>query len=253
MFASRSDLMPRTKPYAWIVAASLLLLLAAALLLPSPAAAQKRSKAAPTNAAPDSVSKPGSQDEGISVRVYEDGKEPVSKKARTVRERASAAREEAADEADKADTPDTPEPPERPDDHSNDLVRFGQDYEPKDVAIVAISANDPATHPDDRPEQLASEAKRLGYRFPVLFDESQEVAKAYRAACTPDFFVFDGKRRLVYRGQFDSSRPGTTVPVTGVDLRAAADAVLAGKPVSQQQKASLGCNIKWRAGNEPND
>jgi len=127
MLASRSDLMPRTKPYAWIVAASLLLLLAAALLLPSPAAAQKRSKAAPTNAAPDSVSKPGSQDEGISVRVYEDGKEPVSKKARTVRERASAAREEAADEADKADTPDTPEPPERPDDHSNDLVRFGQD------------------------------------------------------------------------------------------------------------------------------
>lgn len=131
------------------------------------------------------------------------------------------------------------------------LVRFGLDYATKDVAIVAISANDPTTHPDDRPEMLGSEAKRLGYRFPVLFDESQEVAKAYRAACTPDFFVFDEKRRLVYRGQFDSSRPGTSVPVTGADLRAAVDALLAGKPVSQQQKPSMGCNIKWRSGNKP--
>ena len=131
------------------------------------------------------------------------------------------------------------------------LVRFGQDYEAKDVAVVAISANDPSTHPDDRPEQLGSEAKRLGYRFPLLFDESQEVAKGYRAACTPDFFVFDQERRLVYRGQFDSSRPGTSLPVSGADLRGAVDAVLAGKPVSKLQKASLGCNIKWRAGNEP--
>ena len=131
------------------------------------------------------------------------------------------------------------------------LVRFSMDYAAKDVVIVAISANDPTTHPDDGPEKLGSEAERLGYRFPVLFDESQEVAKAYRAACTPDFFVFDENRLLVYRGQFDSSRPGTAVPVTGADLRAAIDALLAGKLVSQQQKPSLGCNIKWRPGNEP--
>ncbi len=131
------------------------------------------------------------------------------------------------------------------------LVQFGLDHAAKDVGIVAISANDPTTHPDDAPEKLASEAKRLGYRFPVLFDESQEVAKAYRAACTPDFFVFDEKRRLVYRGQFDSSRPNTAVPVTGADLRGAVDALLAGKPVSKEQKPSLGCNIKWRHGNEP--
>jgi peroxiredoxin len=131
------------------------------------------------------------------------------------------------------------------------LVRFGRDYAAKDAAVVAISANDPRTNPDDAPEKLGSEAKRLGYAFPVLFDESQQVAKAYRAACTPDFFVFDAHRKLVYRGQFDSARPGTEVPVTGADLRAAVDAVLAGKPVSSQQKASLGCNIKWRPGNEP--
>jgi len=131
------------------------------------------------------------------------------------------------------------------------LVRFGADYAAQDVAIVAISANDPGTHPDDLPEKLGSEAKSLGYRFPVLFDESQAVAKAYHAACTPDFFIFDAQRKLVYRGQFDASRPGTAVPVTGADLRAAVDAVLAGKPVSKDQKASLGCNIKWRPGNEP--
>ena len=131
------------------------------------------------------------------------------------------------------------------------LARFGRDYAAKDVAIVAISANDAGTHPDDAPEKLASESRRLGYRFPVLFDESQEVAKAYRAACTPDFFVFDRARALVYRGQFDASRPGTDVPVTGADVRAAVDALLAGKPVAKQQKASLGCNIKWRPGNEP--
>ncbi len=133
------------------------------------------------------------------------------------------------------------------------LVSFGKDYEKKDVAIVAISANDPGNNPEDRPEKLGSEAKRLGYRFPVLFDESQAVAKAYRAACTPDFFVFDDKRKLVYRGQFDAARPGTAEPVTGADLRAAVDAVLAGKPVAKAQKASLGCNIKWRPGNEPDD
>ena len=131
------------------------------------------------------------------------------------------------------------------------LTALGRDYEKKDVGIVAISANDPATHPDDAPQKLGSESKRLGYRFPVLFDESQDVAKAYRAACTPDFFLFDQKHALVYRGQLDGSRPGNSVPVTGSDLRAALDAVLAGKPVANDQKASLGCNIKWRAGNEP--
>ena len=131
------------------------------------------------------------------------------------------------------------------------LAAFGRDYAAKDVAIVAISANDPGTHPDDGPERLGAEAKRLGYRFPVLFDESQQIAKAYRAACTPDFFLFDRERKLVYRGQFDGARPGSPTPVTGADLRAAVDAVLAGKPVAPQQKASLGCNIKWRPGNEP--
>jgi peroxiredoxin len=131
------------------------------------------------------------------------------------------------------------------------LAALGRDYEAKDVGIVAISANDPATHPDDAPQKLGSESKRFGYRFPVLFDESQDVAKAYRAACTPEFFLFDQKRALVYRGQLDGSRPGNAVPVTGADLRAALDAVLAGKPVAKDQKPSLGCNIKWRAGNEP--
>jgi len=131
------------------------------------------------------------------------------------------------------------------------LVRLGQDYATKDVALVAISANDPLTHPDDRPERLGAEAKRLGYRFPVLFDESQEIAKAYRAACTPDFYVFDAERRLVYRGQFDASRPDSKVPVTGADLRAAIECVLAARPAPAEQRPSLGCNIKWRRGNEP--
>lgn len=131
------------------------------------------------------------------------------------------------------------------------LARLGRDYEARDVAVVAISANDPKTHPEDAPEKLAEEAKRRGYRFPYLFDATQEVAKAYTAACTPDFFVFDADRRLAYRGQLDASRPGNDVPVTGKDLRAAVDALLAGKPVNAEQRASIGCNIKWRAGNEP--
>lgn len=131
------------------------------------------------------------------------------------------------------------------------IAALGRDYEKKDVGIVAISANDPGTHPDDSPQKLGELSKRLGYRFPVLFDESQAVAKAYRAACTPDFFLFDAKRALVYRGQLDGARPGSEVPVTGSDLRAALDAVLAGKPVAKDQKPSLGCNIKWRPGNEP--
>jgi peroxiredoxin len=131
------------------------------------------------------------------------------------------------------------------------LARFGRDYAAKDVAIVAISANDPKTHPDDAPEKLGRNARAAGYVFPVLFDESQEVAKDYTAACTPDFFLFDKRRKLAYRGQFDASRPGNDVPVTGADLRAAVDALLSGKPVAKTQKASLGCNIKWRPGNEP--
>ncbi|MCE9594274.1 MAG: thioredoxin family protein [Planctomycetes bacterium] len=131
------------------------------------------------------------------------------------------------------------------------LAAFGRDYEKSDAALVAISANDPETHPDDSPEKMAAEAKAAGYRFPYLFDATQAVAKSYTAACTPDFFLFDAFKKLVYRGQFDASRPGNGVAVTGEDLRAALDAVLAGKPISQKQKASLGCNIKWRAGNEP--
>ena len=131
------------------------------------------------------------------------------------------------------------------------LIALGRDYEKKDVAIVAISSNDPETHPDDAPNRLAAEAKRLGYRFPVLFDASQDVAKAFRAACTPDFFLYDAKRRLVYRGQLDDSRPGNDLPLTGADLRAAIDAVLVDRPVASKQTPSLGCNIKWRLGEEP--
>lgn len=130
-----------------------------------------------------------------------------------------------------------------------ELARFGHDYQAKGLAMVAISANDVANHPDDSPAKIAEEAKT--YPFPYLYDESQAVAKAYRAACTPDFFLFDADRKLVYRGQFDGSRPGNNVPVTGVDLRAAVDAVLVGRPVADEQKPSIGCNIKWRAGNEP--
>jgi peroxiredoxin len=131
------------------------------------------------------------------------------------------------------------------------LVKLGKDYEQTDAAIVAISANDPGSHPDDAPEKLGAEAQSLGYRFPVLFDATQKVAQAYRAACTPDFFVYDSARKLVYRGQFDPSRPGNGAPVTGADVRAALDAVLADRPVGAKQQPSLGCNIKWRAGNEP--
>ena len=128
-----------------------------------------------------------------------------------------------------------------------ELVKLGQDYEAGEAALVAISANDPAAYPDDSPKKLGAEARRAGYRFPVLFDETQEVARAYQAACTPDFFVFGPDRRLVYRGQLDASRPGNGLPVTGADLRAAIDAVRAGRPVPPEQKPSLGCNIKWRS------
>ena len=119
------------------------------------------------------------------------------------------------------------------------------------LGIVAISANDPVAYPEDAPENLAAEAVEAGYPFPYLFDETQDTAKAYTAACTPDFFLFDHDRTLVYRGQFDPSRPGNGVPVTGEDLRTAIDAVLDGRPVPQEQRPSVGCSIKWRPGNEP--
>ncbi|HWB09404.1 MAG TPA: thioredoxin family protein [Pirellulales bacterium] len=132
-----------------------------------------------------------------------------------------------------------------------ELARLAKDYQPRGVAVVGINSNDAVNYPDDAPPKMAEEAKNRGYTFPYLFDESQQVAKAYRAACTPDFFLFDARRQLVYRGQLDSSRPDSGIPVTGADLRAALDAVLAGSGPSPDQKPSIGCNIKWKAGNEP--
>jgi peroxiredoxin len=132
-----------------------------------------------------------------------------------------------------------------------ELARLGTDYAGKSLGIVAISSNDDATYPDDAPESLREMAEQLGFPFPLCFDESQEVAKAYAAACTPDFFLFDETRKLVYRGQLDGSRPGNSIAVTGSDLRAAIGAVLEGHPVNPVQKPSLGCNIKWKAGNAP--
>lgn len=132
-----------------------------------------------------------------------------------------------------------------------ELARIGNDYAGKDIGIVAISANDPAESSDDAPESLKEMAEQLGFRFPYLYDESQGTAKAYSAACTPDFFLFDRSRKLVYRGQLDESRPDSGQPVTGKDLRAAIDAVLADQPVNPDQRASIGCNIKWKSGNEP--
>ncbi|MGD8500927.1 MAG: thioredoxin family protein [Phycisphaerales bacterium] len=131
------------------------------------------------------------------------------------------------------------------------LVELAREYQTRRVAVVGINSNDVASFPDDRPELMAEAAKEAGFTFPYLYDETQEVAKAYRAACTPDFFLFDGERTLVYRGQMDDSRPGNEIPVTGADLTAAIDAVLEGKPVSEDQKPSMGCNIKWKQGNEP--
>lgn len=132
-----------------------------------------------------------------------------------------------------------------------ELARIGRDYLPQGLGIVAVSANDAAHYPDDAPERLKEMARELGFNFPFCYDESQETAKEYSAACTPDFFVFDGKRRLCYRGQLDDSRPGSGKPVTGRDLRAALDAALEGKPPPADQKPSIGCNIKWKQGNEP--
>ena len=132
-----------------------------------------------------------------------------------------------------------------------ELARIGNDYAGKNIGIVAISANDPAVSSDDAPESLKDMAAQLGFKFPYLYDESQGTAKGYSAACTPDFFLFDQSRKLVYRGQLDDSRPDSSQPVTGKDLRAAMDAVLADQPVNPDQRASIGCNIKWKSGNEP--
>jgi len=131
------------------------------------------------------------------------------------------------------------------------LAQFAREYQQRGVAIVGINSNDVDRYPDDSPERMREEVRSAGYTFPYLFDETQEVAKAYRAACTPDFFLFDRDRKLVYRGQFDDSRPGNGLPVTGRDLRAALDALLNGRPVPADQKPSIGCNIKWKPGNEP--
>ena len=134
---------------------------------------------------------------------------------------------------------------------ADQLAVLGRDYMPRGIGFVAISSNDVSTHPSDSPEQMVAEADERGYPFPYLYDESQEVAKAYHAACTPDFYVFDHERKLVYRGQLDPSRPGSDVPVTAADLRAALEALLAGAAPITEQVPSLGCNIKWKAGNEP--
>lgn len=132
-----------------------------------------------------------------------------------------------------------------------ELARLGTDYQPRGLAMVGINSNDVASYPDDAPQKMAEEAKSRGYTFPYLYDETQAVARAYRAACTPDFFLFDRSRRLAYRGQLDSSRPDSGIAVTGSDLRAAIDEVLAGRSPPAEQKPSIGCNIKWKAGNEP--
>jgi thiol-disulfide isomerase/thioredoxin len=132
-----------------------------------------------------------------------------------------------------------------------ELAVLGAEYQKRGAGVVAINSNDVENYPDDSPAKMAEEVKSRGYTFPYLYDETQAVAKSYGAACTPDFYVFDTDRKLVYRGQMDSSRPDSGKPVTGEDLRAALDAVLNGKPVSVNQKPSLGCNIKWKAGNEP--
>ena len=131
------------------------------------------------------------------------------------------------------------------------FVSLVKEYQAKGVAVVGINSNDVESYPDDSPDLMARDARQFGYTFPYLYDETQEVAKAYRAACTPDFFLFDGKRKLVYRGQMDSSRPGNDKPLTGEDLRVALDAVLSGDVVSTKQRPSMGCNIKWKAGKEP--
>jgi len=131
------------------------------------------------------------------------------------------------------------------------LASLAKEFQAKGLAIVGINANDAAKYPDDSPEKMVDEVAMAGYTFPYLYDETQKIAQAYHAACTPDFFLFDKNRKLVYRGQFDDSRPGNNVPLSGNDLREAVTAVLAGKQVNPDQKPSIGCNIKWKPGNEP--
>jgi len=131
------------------------------------------------------------------------------------------------------------------------FAQLARDFHALGADVVGINANDPQRYPADSPERMVDEVKTAGYEFPYLFDATQAVAQSYRAACTPDFFLFDAQRRLVYRGQFDDSRPGNGRPVTGADLRAALTAVLAGKTPAPDQRPSMGCNIKWRPGNEP--
>jgi peroxiredoxin len=132
-----------------------------------------------------------------------------------------------------------------------EVARLGRDYASSEIGLVAISSNDARIQPDDAPESLAEMVRALGIAFPFLYDETQEVARAYDAACTPDFFLYDAGLRLVYRGQLDDSRPGNGVPVSGRDVRAAMDALLGGRPVPADQRASVGCNIKWKPGNAP--
>jgi len=132
-----------------------------------------------------------------------------------------------------------------------ELAAIGRDYQAKGVTVIAINSNDVANYPDDSPAKMKEEVQIAGYTFPYLYDETQDVAKAYKAACTPDFYVYDGDKKLVYRGQMDDSRPGSSAPVTAEDLRAALDAVLSGTAASIEQKPSVGCNIKWKPGSEP--
>jgi thiol-disulfide isomerase/thioredoxin len=133
----------------------------------------------------------------------------------------------------------------------HELARIGRDYAAKSLGIVAINANNVASHPDDAPDKMKQTAAEWGLSFPYCYDESQQTAKAYQAACTPDFYVFDANRRLIYRGQLDDSRPENGKPVTGIDLRTALDAALEGRPAPAGQRPSIGCNIKWKPGNEP--
>lgn len=133
----------------------------------------------------------------------------------------------------------------------DEITRLARDYGAKGVAFIGVNSNSEETHPEDGPQHMAELVRELGWKFPFLFDATQEVAKAYHAACTPDFFVFDRDHRLAYRGQLDESRPSNGKPVNGTDLRAAIDAVLAGRPAAAEQRPSIGCNIKWKAGNEP--
>jgi len=132
-----------------------------------------------------------------------------------------------------------------------EIARIGRDYKDKGIGIIAISANDPISYPEDAPESLKEMAQELVFTFPFCFDETQETAKAYTAACTPDFFLFDKDLKLAYRGQLDASRPGNNLPTNGYDLRAAIDSVLNDKTVNPNQKPSSGCSIKWKLGNEP--